>query len=66
MKLIINGQEKETPDNATLKNIVEQFCKNTVHVIAEVNGDIVKRHQWDERKLLSGDAVELVNFVGGG
>ena len=35
-------------------------------VVAEVNGEIVKRGLFSQCRLNSGDRVELVRFVGGG
>ena len=65
IKIILNGQEKNiSPIN--LKGLIEQFCKETAHVIAEVNGEIIKSHAWSDKKLSAGDSVELINFVGGG
>lgn len=66
MQITINGRQKELEDALNLKNIIHQFCKDTEHVIAEVNGQIVKRQQWPQQVLKSGDKVELINFVGGG
>ncbi len=66
MKIILNGQTKECEDSISLKNIVDQFCKEARLVIAEVNGTIIKSRQWNEKILSPGDVVELVNFVGGG
>lgn len=66
MKITLNGQFKEISGAANLQNIIEQFCKDTLHVIAEVNGDIIKRQQWTQRQISEGDTVELVNIVGGG
>ena len=66
MKIILNGQKKDITQSTNLKNLVEQFCKNTNHVIAELNGTIVKNHEWQAKVLKEGDALELVNFVGGG
>ena len=66
MKITLNGQEKELSDALSFETIIEQFCKDTKHVIAEVNGTIVKSQQWAQKKLSHGDTVELVNFVGGG
>ena len=66
MNIILNGQPKQVADAANLQAIVEQFCRNTRHVIAEVNGTIVKSQQWVDKTLLEGDAIELVNLVGGG
>lgn len=66
MKIILNGQCKDVPGAANLQNIIEQFCKNTLPAIAEVNGAIVKRRQWARQQISEGDTVELVNIVGGG
>ena len=66
MKITLNGQKKECADSLSLKNIIEQFCKETRPVVAEVNGTIIKSPQWAQKILSPGDTVELVNFVGGG
>lgn len=66
MKIILNGKTQECAESVRLKSIIEQFCKDTRHVIAEVNGAIVKNTAWPEKNLADGDVVELVSFVGGG
>ena len=66
MKITINGRSKEFTDPANLKTVIEQFCRDTEHIIAEVNGQIVKSQQWAEQAIKNGDTVELINFVGGG
>lgn len=49
-----------------LGEVIGQFCRNTTHVIAEINGDIIRPPQWDEVMIKEGDTIELLNFVGGG
>ncbi len=66
MKISINGQPHELDGAKTLNQIIEQFCKNTKHVIAELNGEIIKSPKWQETTINDGDAVELVSIVGGG
>ena len=66
MKIVINGNEKEINEKINLKQIIEQFCRNNRHIIAEVNGTIIKSPQWEGKTIRSGDTIELVNFVGGG
>ena len=66
MKVTLNGQPKEISGSATLKNLVEQFCKDSSRIITELNGDIVKFTQWPDTQVKDGDTIELVNFVGGG
>ena len=66
MKIKVNGLEKEIPSAGNLKQIIEQFCRQKNNVIAEVNGEIVRSPDWADKKIQNGDAIELVNFVGGG
>lgn len=66
MKITLNGTVKEFNQPIHLAQLVSQYCKNPKHVIAEVNGEIIKSSQWNERTVQDGDAVELVGFVGGG
>jgi len=66
MKIVLNGQEKQFTQNQSLKNLIDQCCADNPYVIAEVNGHIIKNPHWNDTQLKDGDAVELVNFVGGG
>jgi len=66
VKITLNGQDKEFSDSQNLNDIISQFCKDTQRVIAEVNGEIVRGPQWTDTEIKDGDAIELVNFVGGG
>ena len=66
MKIIVNGQPKDLPGRASLRDLVYQSNWTPELVIAELNGKIVDRSKWAETRLASGDRVELVSFVGGG
>ncbi len=66
MKITLNGQLKELTSAPNLKDIINQFCQNTQNIIVEVNGDIIKPAQWHGTSIKKGDAIELLNFVGGG
>ena len=66
MKLIINGQEKEFKDSATLQDVLSELSLDGKVMAAAVNMDIVKQDQWDKYKLENGDKLELLDFVGGG
>ena len=35
-------------------------------IVVAVNGDVVRRDEWDERRLADGDEVEIVHAVAGG
>ena len=66
MKLIINGTSKDFSSVKNLTEIVNSFCKESRHVIAELNGSIIPSDQWAKISLKDGDTLELVTFVGGG
>ena len=66
MEITVNGQKKEFKGTLPLHTIIKEFCKNSSHVIAEVNGQIVKSPNWEQTSINEGDNIELVSFVGGG
>ena len=66
MHIVINGQKKEIFAAQNLREIVDRFSSNPAALIAEVNGTIVKKAQWDAVSVNDGDTIELVSFVGGG
>ena len=66
MHITLNGQKKETPSSQSLGEVVNRFCASPAVLIAEVNGTIIKKAQWDALGVNDGDTIELVSFVGGG
>lgn len=66
MKIKLNGEEKVFTDSQNLNEIINQFCRDSSRIIAEVNGDIVRAQFWEDTTLKEGDRIELVSFVGGG
>ena len=66
MKVTINGTAKELTGSPFLSGIVTQFCKESKHIITEVNGHIIPSNDWNKTSIKDGDTIELVAFVGGG
>ena len=66
MNITINGKPHPLTSTKNLSDIVNTFCKQSKHVITELNGTIVPSDQWVKTNLQDGDALELVTFVGGG
>ena len=67
--LTINGVQKEFPDNQlpkTVAELLEQMKINAATVVAEIDGEIVRKQHFAETALSSGQTIELVRFVGGG
>lgn len=66
MKLLINGETKEFQEGLSLEELIQQLGVKKETVVAEVNRQIVQAGQRTTWRLLDGDQVELIQFVGGG
>jgi sulfur carrier protein len=67
MKLVVNGKESTFNENLTVsKLLVEQQVKMPEMVSVELNGEILKRAEFDKKELKDGDKVEFLYFMGGG
>jgi sulfur carrier protein len=66
LNITINGTSQQLTTVKNLSEIVSTFCKQSKHVLTELNGTIVPPDQWAQTNLQDGDALELVTFVGGG
>lgn len=65
MKLIINGEEKETKSETISELLDELNIKDKVMASA-INLEVVKKDNWQTYKLKENDRVEFLQFVGGG
>ncbi len=62
----INGEARDLPDELTLGELL-QFLKLAENRVAiEHNREIVKRDRWTRVRVVAGDRLEIVHFVGGG
>lgn len=66
MKLKINGTETEVSDGLSVAGLLQYLKIEHARVAVEVNLKIIKKCDYDKYMLNDGDAVEIVNFVGGG
>ena len=67
MKLVINGEEVTSKDGLNVNEIlVEQEVKMPEMVSVEINGQILRRSEFDTTVLNEGDKVEFLYFMGGG
>lgn len=66
MKITCNGQTKEIPPDTLLVAFIKDMKLNPDTVVAECDGRILKRDEYDTRILQEGNVVELIRFVGGG
>lgn len=67
MKLVINGKETDSRDGLTVAELlVERKVRMPEMVSVELNGQIVRRTEFETTVLQDGDKVEFLYFMGGG
>jgi sulfur carrier protein len=66
MKIVFNGQQRETADAITVAALLEELNLSSSRVAVEVNLDLVPRDQHATFSLKEGDRLEVVTLVGGG
>ncbi|HEB56426.1 MAG TPA: sulfur carrier protein ThiS [Gammaproteobacteria bacterium] len=66
MKILVNGQERELPDELTAAGLIEQMGLTGQRLAMEVNEEIVPRSTFDTHVFQDADRVEIVHAVGGG
>lgn len=66
MNIMLNGERRETRENLSVLNLLEELGVPRDAAVVEHNGTIVDRGSYDETRLGPGDVVELVRIVGGG
>jgi sulfur carrier protein len=62
----VNGDIQRLPGGASVARLLEEMGLAGRRVAVAVNREIVHRARYDERILLEGDRVEVLEAVGGG
>jgi sulfur carrier protein len=66
VEITVNGRPQQIPDGTSVAELLELLQCETRHVAVEVNMELVPRGRHAERRLASGDRLEIVTLVGGG
>ena len=66
MDVVVNGEQREVPEGATVSTLLETLKVVPERVVVELNLTILKRAQHVNTVLQAGDRIEIVHFVGGG
>jgi thiamine biosynthesis protein ThiS len=64
--VVINGEPRAVVPGATLLELLAELELDPRSVVVEYNRQIVRRPALGDVRVASGDAIELVHFVGGG
>ena len=65
MLLKVNGEERDLPDNETVRTLVTRYNLQPEKVAIELNRRLLRGDKYDT-PLKPGDEIEIVTFVGGG
>lgn len=66
VKFDLNGEPCEVEEPLTVRDLLVRFDLVRGRVAVAINGDVVPRSSFDERKIQAGDRVEVIHAVGGG
>ena len=67
MKIVVNGEQVNCSDSLTVDELlVEQKVKMPEMVSVELNGQVLRRTEFEETTLKDNDKVEFLYFMGGG
>ena len=66
MKFSVNGKPRELPGQPTVGDYIRHLGVNPLAVAVELNGQIVKREQFDATTIPEAARLEVVRMMGGG
>lgn len=66
MQVQLNGERREVVEGTTLAELLRSSRAPAAGIAVEVNLELVRRAEWESRRLGPGDRVEVVALVGGG
>ncbi|MBX3390550.1 MAG: sulfur carrier protein ThiS [Phycisphaeraceae bacterium] len=66
MNIVVNGENTQVPEGASVRELIERLGLGQRACAAEVNESLVPRRDHEARLLMENDRVEIVTLVGGG
>lgn len=66
MDIILNGNTREIPDQATAAELLLSLGLAGKRLALEINREIVPRSRFEQHRIRPGDRVEIVHAIGGG
>ena len=66
MKITVNDDKKEIPNNQKLTSFLDTLKIDLSAIVIEYNNDILNTDDWSKIILQENDRINLIRFVGGG
>ncbi|MFO0069494.1 MAG: sulfur carrier protein ThiS [Alphaproteobacteria bacterium] len=66
LQITVNGTARTCANLSSVRDLVSELALDPRKIAIEQNGRIIPRSAYDTTVITAGDAIEIVNFVGGG
>ena len=64
--LVINGETRSVQGVSHVRGLIRHLGISEDRIAVELNGNIIRRRDWESAPVEDKDKVEIVQFVGGG
>ncbi|HEX2957510.1 MAG TPA: sulfur carrier protein ThiS [Chitinispirillaceae bacterium] len=64
--IVLNGKIDELQTSVLISEYLAQKSINPDHVVVEINRTIINKNDFCSMKIVEGDNIEILRFVGGG
>ncbi len=64
--VVVNGTPWDSPERATIADLVDQWCPSPRGIAVACNGAVVPKSRWTETRIDPGDRIEIVTAAAGG
>ena len=65
-KIQLNGKKLKIQTNLTINDLIKKYKLKENKIAIEVNGVILPKNSYKNKKVKNNDKIEIVQFIGGG
>ncbi|MBO6480217.1 MAG: sulfur carrier protein ThiS [Pelagibacteraceae bacterium] len=65
-KIQLNGKKVKIQRNLSIKDLIKKYRLKENKIAIELNGTILPKDHYKNKKVKNNDKIEIVQFIGGG
>ena len=65
-KIQLNGKKVKIQRNLSIKDLINKYRLKENKIAIELNGTILPKDHYKNKKIKNNDKIEIVQFIGGG
>jgi sulfur carrier protein len=65
-KIQLNGKKVKIQSNLSVKDLIKKYRLKENKIAIELNGTILPKDHYKNKKVKNNDKIEIVQFIGGG